>query len=172
MLEGLLAFESKANGYDVAMDTPVAETLDGIDTQLLSVLQRDARISWRELGEIVGLSAPAVAERVRRLERANVITGYGANIDPTRIGLTIEAVIRVNVKGAGVEEIASGLPEVTSCDRVTGTDSHIVRAVVRSTSHLEELLQAFWEIDADTITNIVTSRPVVRRPPDVQRLLV
>ena len=56
------------------MDTPVAETLDGIDTQLLSVLQRDARISWRELGEIVGLSAPAVAERVRRLERANVIT--------------------------------------------------------------------------------------------------
>lgn len=151
------------------MDTPVQ--LDSIDKALIDVLQQYGRISWRELGEQVGLSAPATADRVKALERQGVIAGFAAVINPERIGLTIDAIIRVSARGDDVVETAEALPEVIECERVTGTDSHVVRAVVRSTAHLEELLQAFWRDDANTITNIVTSTPVPRRPLSVRRLL-
>lgn len=146
-------------------------SLDGIDKHILDVLQSEGRISWRELGEQIGLSAPAVADRVRSLERSGVITGYGATVDPSRVGLSIDAIIRVKSRGNAAELAAKELAEVIECERVTGTDSHVIRAVVRSTSHLEELLQELWQDDADTVTNIVTSTPVPRRPLAIQRLV-
>lgn len=140
--------------------------MDVLDQRILEILQRDGRISWRELGDTIGLSAPAAADRVRQLERSGVITGYAATIDPGHLGLPIEAIIRLSSIGrdSAVDVIANELPEVIECKRVTGTDSHVLRVLVRSTSHLEEILQPFWDEDTATITNIVTSTTVARRP--------
>ena len=140
--------------------------IDDIGWVLLEELQRNARASFRELGEKVGLSAPAVAGRVRRLEQAGVITGYSVSLDFERLGMPIHAVIRVNAVGGFVDHVSNNaalLPEVLSCHRVTGTESHVVRAVVASTLHLEELIHKLVEGagHSTTITNIVTSSPVV-----------
>src|SRR5690349_5187627 len=70
-------------------------TLDGTDWQILRELQKNARLSYNELGRRVGLSAPAAAERVRRLEDAGVITGYGAHVDPAKVGLSLLALIQL-----------------------------------------------------------------------------
>lgn len=142
--------------------------LDDINRQLIRLLQDDARMSYRELGHRVGLSPPAVAERVRRLEDAGVITGYQATIDYERLGYPLLCVIRLNSPRGAREadaEIAA-IPEVIEANRVTGSESHVIRAMVRDTAHLEELLHVLWE-HGDSITNIVTSSPVPRRPIDL-----
>jgi Lrp/AsnC family leucine-responsive transcriptional regulator len=138
--------------------------LDSIDRQILDELQNNGRISYRDLGEQVGLSAPAVTERVRRLERAGVITGYTATIDPAALGSPILAIIRIHSAGSKAPEIdalAASLPEVIECNRVTGSESHVVRAWCRDLAHLDGLIEAFWDL-GDTITNLVTSTPVQR----------
>lgn len=138
---------------------------DDITWMILRELQNDGRITFRQLAEKVGLTAPAVTERVRKLEESGVIAGYSAQIDATKVGLPITAVIRLNAsqgRGTELDERLASLPEVLETHRVTGTESHVVRAVVSSTAHLERLLHEVWEF-ADTITNIVTSSPVPRR---------
>ena len=139
--------------------------LDSIDRQILDELQNDGRVSYRDLGERIGLSAPAATERVRRLERAGVITGYTATIDPAALGASILAIIRIHSAGPKAPEIdalAASLPEVIECNRVTGSESHVVRAWCRDLAHLDELIGNFWDL-GDTITNLVTSTPVQRR---------
>lgn len=143
--------------------------LDDINIELLDILQRDGRISYRELGERVGLSAPAVTERVRRLEELGVIKGYRAVVDYEALGFALLCVIRLNAR-PGVDEVIEAMPEVIESNRVTGSESHVVRVRVRSTSHLEELLQHLWEY-GDSTTNIVTSSPVPRRPMHLRRAL-
>lgn len=140
--------------------------LDEIDWMILDELQSNARISFKDLGEIVGLSAPAAADRVRRLKRRGVVKGYRAVLDPDVLGVPILAVIRVNARADAVkriDEIVGDIPEIIECHRVTGSDSHVIRARLRSTGHLEELLERLLPY-GDTITNIVTSSPVYRRP--------
>lgn len=139
--------------------------LDDISWLILEILQADARISYRELGARVGLSAPAVAERVRRLERSGVIRGYHAEVDHEALGLPVLAIIRVTARGGaayrGVGPWAAGRPEVIECHRVTGAESHVIRVVCRSTSHLEALIDDLTEAhDVATLTHIVTSSPV------------
>src|SRR5204862_3584961 len=99
--------------------------LDGTDHRLLAELQRDARLSLAELGRRVGLSSPAVAERLGRLERSGVIRGYRAEVDPRALGLSLTAVIRIRPAPrqlAKVAELARGTPEVVECHRITGED--------------------------------------------------
>src|SRR2546423_12830984 len=115
--------------------------LDDVDWKLVEALQDDARISFAELGRRVSLSPPAVAERVRRLELAGVITGYRAVVDLARLGLSMQAMVRVVANGKSCELMGSQLeamPEVLEATRVTGTDSHVMRVAVRSVEHLEE----------------------------------
>ena len=141
-------------------------TLDDIDWLIIEELQTNARISYKDLGELVGLSAPAAADRLRRLERRGVVQGYRAVLDPEVLGVPVLAVIRVNARADAVkriDEIVLDLPEIIECHRVTGSDSHVIRARLRSTRHLEELLEQLLPY-GDTITNIVTSSPVYRRP--------
>lgn len=143
-----------------------SRVMDDIDWLIIDVLQRNARVSFKDLGAEVGLSAPAAAERVRRLERRGVILGYRPVLDPNRLGVPILAVIRVNARADAVktiDEIVLDIPEIIECHRVTGSDSHVIRARLRSTQHLEELLEKLLPF-GDTITNIVTSSPVYRRP--------
>src|SRR5919106_2589111 len=105
-----------------------ASPIDAINLRILDQLQQDARLSVAELGRRVGLSAPAVAERLQRLEREGVISGYRAEVDPRAVGLALSAVIRVRPAPGQLENVAklfAKTPEVVECRRVTGGDCYI-----------------------------------------------
>jgi Lrp/AsnC family leucine-responsive transcriptional regulator len=141
------------------------ELVDETNGKLLMELQRDARLSLAELGRRVGLSPPAVAERLQRLEEAEVITGYRAEIDPRALGYTLAAVIRIRPNARQlpkVAQLARDTPEVVECHRITGDDCYFMKLHVRSVEHLEEVLDRFV-IYGQTTTSIVQSSPVPRR---------
>jgi Lrp/AsnC family transcriptional regulator, leucine-responsive regulatory protein len=143
--------------------------LDGPNCLLIRELQADARLSLAELGRRVGLSAPAVAERLARLEREGVIRGYRAEVDPRALGLTLGVVIRVRPAPrqiAKVAEAARASEEVVVCERVTGDDCFVLRANVRDVDHLEELIDRFTPF-GQTTTSLVQSAPVPPRGPAV-----
>lgn len=139
--------------------------LDDINRDLIDLLQDDARLSYRELGQQIGLSPPAIAERVRKLEEAGVITGYRAVVDYEALGFPLLCIIRIDAPGSDLEldDVLEATPEVIEANRVTGSDSHVIRARLRSTQHLEDMLREIWE-HGSSETNIVTSSPVDRRP--------
>lgn len=139
--------------------------LDDTNLRLLSELQADARLSLAELGRRVGLSSPAVAERLQRLERDGVILGYHARLDPRKLGLALSAVIRVRPAPQqlrNVAALAQRTPEVVDCRRITGDDCYVMTAHVRSVEHLEELIDRFAVL-GQTTTSIVQSAPVADR---------
>lgn len=145
------------------MDSQIA--IDDISRKLLTALQCDARASFTELGRLVGLSAPAVAERVHRLEDAGIITGYRAEVNTAKLGLPICAFVRIRTSGgheARTAELVQRLPEVIECHRVTGGDCFIVKIVVSSIPHLEELIDRLSPY-GELITSIVLSSPVTHR---------
>ena len=139
--------------------------LDETNRLLLAELQADARLSLAELGRRVGLSSPAVAERLQRLEQAGVIRGYSADVDPRALGLTLTVVMRIRPAPreiVKVAELAQRTPEVVECNRITGDDCYIMRAHVRDVEHLEEVIDRFVAY-GQTTTSIVQSSPVPRR---------
>ncbi len=139
--------------------------LDEINRRLLDELQRDGRVAFAELGRRVGLSAPAVAERVGRLERERVITGYRAEVDPRAIGYQLAAVVRVRPFARQIHkipEIAAQTPEIVECERITGEDCYLLRLHVRAMDDLEPVLDRFTPF-GQTTTSIVHSAPVPRR---------
>ena len=145
------------------------QNLDDTDVKLLEELQADARVSLAELGRRVGMSAPAVAERMRRLEEAGVIRGYHADIEPRALGFDLGAVIRVRPHARQipkVAQIASDTPEVVECQRITGDDCFFMRLHVRDVEHLEEVLDRFTPF-GQTTTSIVQSAPVPARGVDL-----
>jgi Lrp/AsnC family transcriptional regulator, leucine-responsive regulatory protein len=144
--------------------------VDSVNMRILDELQADARLSLAELGRRVGLSSPAVAERVQRLERCGVILGYHARLNPRALGLNLTAVIRARPAPRQlrpVAEIAAGSPEVVDCRRITGEDCFIITAHVRSVEHLEEIIDRF-AVYAQTTTSIVQSAPVAWRGIDLE----
>ena len=142
------------------------QLLDEINRRLLQELQSDARVTMAELGRRINLSAPAVAERVQRLERAGVITGYRAEVDPKAIGFPIAAVVRIRPTTRQLQkipELAREMPEVVDCYRITGEDCFFVKLHLRSMDDLEEILDRFIVL-GQTTTSIVHSTPVAARP--------
>jgi Lrp/AsnC family leucine-responsive transcriptional regulator len=147
----------------------VYEHLDPISWKVLAELQRDARLSYAEVGRRVGLSTPAAAERVRRLESGGVIEGYQARINPARIGLRVGAFIRVRLSGSEslakrLTALASQVPEVLECHRCTGEESFILKVRVESVEHLEKLIDRFTPFGM-TSTSLILSSPVERSGP-------
>lgn len=140
--------------------------IDDISWQLLCLLQENARLSFAELGRRVGLTSPAVAERVARLEDAGIIKGYRAEINPQKVGLGITAFIRINcntIEGcAHLGAIVKDVPEVLECHRVTGSDSGIMKVVVSSVGHLESLIDRL-SIHGTLTTSLVLSSPIKDR---------
>ncbi|HEX7298093.1 MAG TPA: Lrp/AsnC family transcriptional regulator [Solirubrobacteraceae bacterium] len=139
--------------------------LDDINRRLLDELQSDGRVAFAELGRRVGLSAPAVAERVGRLEREGVITGYRAEVDPRAIGYTLAAVVRVRPFARQlhkIPEIAADTPQIVECERITGEDCFLLRLHVHGMDDLEPVLDRFTPF-GQTTTSIVHSAPVPRR---------
>ena len=139
--------------------------LDDTNRELLVELQRDARLSWAELGRRVGLSPPAVAERLQRLERDGVIRGYRAELNPAALGYGLSAIIRVRPLPRQLQRIADvarEAPEVVECHRITGEDCYLIKAHIRSMGHLEEIIDALAPY-GQTTTSIIQSSPVQAR---------
>jgi Lrp/AsnC family leucine-responsive transcriptional regulator len=139
--------------------------LDPTNLRLLAELQADARLTMAELGRRVGLSSPAVAERLGRLERDGVIRGYHADVDPRALGYSLSVVIRVRPAPRQISEVARlarETPEVVECHRITGDDCFVVRAHVRDVDHLEAVIDRFT-VFGQTTTSIVQSSPVPGR---------
>ena len=139
--------------------------LDETNLRLLAELQADARLSLAELGRRVGLSSPAVADRIGRLERDGVIRGYHADIDPRPLGYGLSAVIRIRPAPRQIADVArqaKETPEVVECNRITGDDCFVMRAHVRDVDHLEEVIDRFTGF-GQTTTSIVQSSPVPGR---------
>lgn len=140
--------------------------LDPIDRRILIELQDDGRVTMAELGRRVSLSAPAVGERVQRLEESGVITGYSAVVDPRAIGYPIAALVRIRPARRQlhkVPEVARSTPEVVECHRVTGEDCYVAKLHLRSMDDLEGILDRFAAV-GQTTTSIVHSAPVAARP--------
>lgn len=139
--------------------------LDEIDRKILKELQEDARTSYAELGRRVGLTTPAVIERVRKLEDAGIIMGYRAEIDTAKVGLPITAYVRMSISGVDyshIIEVAQQSAEVLECHRGTGGDSFIMRVVLSSVEHLQEVIDRLTPYGITT-TTIVLSSPVKRK---------
>ena len=139
--------------------------IDPTNLRLIDELQSDARLSLAELGRRVGLSAPAVAERLARLEQDGTIRGYRAEVDPRALGYSLSVVIRVRPAPRElkkVAELAVRTPEVVECHRITGEDCYFMKAHVRDVTHMEEVIDLF-AVYGQTTTSIVQSSPVPLR---------
>jgi Lrp/AsnC family leucine-responsive transcriptional regulator len=142
----------------------ISPLLDEIAQKLLYELQKDARISYAELGRRVGLSPSATAERLRQLEEAGVIRGYHAEIDPDYLGLNVKAIIRMSCDGEQYRRLVAFLDtceEVRECHHVTGSDALMIKVMVGSIEELEQLVMKFLRFGVPT-TSVVLSTPLVR----------
>ncbi len=158
----------KARNRDVS--TYEANLLDDTNLLILRDLRADGRIGMAELGRRIGMSAPAVAERVQRLERAGVITGYRAELDPAALGFPVSAVVRIRPSPGQLQripEIARETAEVGECYRITGEDCYLLRLYLRSIDELEDVLDRFTPYGLTT-TSIIHSMPVPRRGPPIE----
>jgi Lrp/AsnC family leucine-responsive transcriptional regulator len=146
------------------------QLIDETNRRIIEELQAEARLSMAELGRRVSLSAPAVADRVQRLERAGVISGYHASVDPKAIGYSLAAVVRVRPLSRQlhkIPEVARDIPEVVECYRITGEDCFFVKLHLRAMEDLEPILDRFV-LYGQTTTSIIHSAPVGPRPLPVE----
>jgi Lrp/AsnC family leucine-responsive transcriptional regulator len=139
--------------------------LDAVNVRLLEELGRSPRLTIAELGRRIGMSPPAVAERLRRLEEGGVIRGYRLDLDPAALGLPIAAYVRVR-PGPGqlprIAELARGIPEIVECHRITGEDCFILKVHLPAMEQLDRLLDRFL-LHGTTTTSIIQSSPVPPR---------
>lgn len=139
--------------------------LDRIDAAIVRELYNDARIARAELARRIGLSAPSVGERVRRLEDTGVITGYGARIDPTRLGFGLTVLIRARPLPGEMDNMIEAIRsthQIVVCDRVSGDDCFVARAHVRDVAEMEAVIDRLIPFGA-TNSSIVQSAPVSPR---------
>jgi Lrp/AsnC family leucine-responsive transcriptional regulator len=144
---------------------PSESLLDERNLQLLQLLRDDPRMSISEMARRVGMSGPAVRERIQRLEESGVIAGYRVDIDPRALGYTIAAFVRIKPMPGqlpNIIELAQRLPQVTECHRVTGEDCFIVKVYLESLDTLDRILDQFL-IYGNTATMLVQSTPVPPR---------
>jgi Lrp/AsnC family leucine-responsive transcriptional regulator len=144
---------------------PAVVVLDETDRRLLIELQPDARLSLAELGRRVGLSAPAVAERVRRLTEEGVIRGFRTDVDPRALGYALSAIVRVRPAPRQLQkvaELARATAEVVECHRITGEDCFFLKAHVRDVEHLEDVIDRFT-VFGQTTTSVMQTSPVPLR---------
>lgn len=139
--------------------------LDTTDWSILCELQRDARLSYAEIGRRVGLSSPAVQERIHKLEDAGIIKGYHARIDTEKIGLRIRAIIRMRGScrdGVAFKNTVQAIPNVLQCHHVLGEDCFYLQVAVESMPHLENLIENLYQY-AETETTMILTSPVEHR---------
>ncbi len=141
--------------------------LDSLDHTLLQELCSNARLSWRELASLTGVSAPTVRDRIKRLEDIGVITGFGVELSSKALGYTLEAIVRFKPFPGKVHILAEKIitsERIVQCDKVTGEDAFVARMLLKDISELDGLLDGF-STHASTQTAVVKSSPVRMRPP-------
>lgn len=139
--------------------------LDETGWKILRLLQENARCSFREIGQRVGLSAPAVIERVRKLEAAGILSGYHAQVNLQRLGLPIIAFIRLSSpreRSGYVGLQLQTIPEILECHRIAGDDSFLIKVALTSMTHLERIIDSLAQYGHST-TSIVLSSQVTER---------
>ncbi|MGW4801353.1 Lrp/AsnC family transcriptional regulator [Nonomuraea sp. NPDC004297] len=140
--------------------------IDALDLSILAELQVDARVSFAELGRRVALSAPAVADRVQRLEETGVITGYRAEVDPRALGFPVTVMVRIRPairELQRISKIAQEVPQIVECYRMTGDDCFYFTMHLRAVDELEPILDLFTPY-GHTTTSLIHTAPVPRRP--------
>jgi Lrp/AsnC family transcriptional regulator, leucine-responsive regulatory protein len=158
------------NGLSRA-DSTTLPRLDATDRKIIGELTSDGRVSFAELGRRVSLSSPAVAERVQRLERAGVITGYRAEIDPRTLGYQLTAIVRIKPAPGQlprIPELATQIPEIGECHRITGEDCFYIKIHLRSIDELSTVLDRFL-VHGETTTSLINATPIPRRDPPLDR---
>ncbi|MEO3749101.1 Lrp/AsnC family transcriptional regulator [Streptomyces sp. B6B3] len=156
--------DSKQN--DLAAYSAPNGPLDDVNVRLLTELHANPRVTMSALARRVGMSAPAVTERVQRMERAGVITGYQLNVAPEALGLPVAAFTRIRPTPGQlprVAKLAAELPQVSECHRITGEDCFLVKIHAPTVADLETILDRFAP-HGQTTTSIVVSTPVPPRP--------
>ena len=146
---------------------PNVVEVDSISWRLIESLQHNARLSFAELGRKVGLSTPAVAERIHRMEDAGIISGYHASLNMSKLGAPIRVLVRLTIPGGDIQisrtvTAIKELSEINRCYRITGDESFVIEANVVSIRHLEALIDRLSGLGA-TSTSTVLSSPVERR---------
>ena len=139
--------------------------LDDVGWHLLGLLQEHARLSFKELGQRVGLAPSSVAERIHRMEEAEILLGYHAEINLEKVGLPVMAFIRMNTAGQNSARIAlllRDMPEILECYRLTGSEAFIMKVCVSSVKQLEMLIDQLSQYGQPT-TSLVLSIPLTRR---------
>jgi Lrp/AsnC family leucine-responsive transcriptional regulator len=143
-------------------------TLDGTNSRLLKELGDDPRASAAQLARRLGMSAPAVRERLTRLEDSGVIRGYRLDVDPAALGLPVAAWVRVR-PGPGqlpkIAELAARTPQVSECHRISGEDCFLLKVHVPALADLEAVLDQFL-LYGQTHSSFIVSTPVPPRTPD------
>ncbi|MEV0195972.1 Lrp/AsnC family transcriptional regulator [Nonomuraea sp. NPDC050691] len=143
-----------------------SKDLDALDLRILAELQVDARVSFAELGRRVALSAPAVADRVQRLEETGVIIGYRAEVDPRSVGFPVTVMVRIRPAVRElhrISKIAQEVPQIVECYRMTGDDCFYFTMHLRAVDELEPILDLFTPY-GQTTTSLIHTAPVPRRP--------
>jgi Lrp/AsnC family transcriptional regulator, leucine-responsive regulatory protein len=148
------------------MALEIEKMLDETGWLLLQELQQNARLTYSELGQRVGLSSPAVADRMRKMEEAGIITGYRAEVNLARLGLPILAIVRLgSFAGQSCQRVAtqvSQIPEVLECYRVAGTDSVVIKVAAASVEHLENVVDQL-SLYGQPTTSLVFSKAMEPR---------
>ncbi len=145
--------------------------VDGLNWRILEILQKRGRASYAEIGREVGLSAPAVTERVQRMEEAGIINGYQAVVDPEKLGYAIQTIISLQVNRdyfTPTIKKLEAMPEVLDCYRTTGTSALILIAAFTSMQHMQEVLDELLQM-GEPVSSIVLSHPIrqkaIKEPP-------
>jgi Lrp/AsnC family transcriptional regulator, leucine-responsive regulatory protein len=147
-----------------AFEMPESQ-LDAVDRRIAAELQAAPRLRIAELARRIGLSGPATADRLRRLEETGTLT-YRAEVSPRALGYTICAIVRISPSGGGlrlIPGIAREVPAITECYRITGEDCFFVKVYLGSIDDLEPILDLFTP-HGRTTTSIIQSAPVPVRP--------
>ena len=137
--------------------------LDETDRKIIEILQEDGRISMKDLGKLIGLTSPAVSERIKRLENCGIISGYKAIIKPDALGRNIKAFIHISLPGsqsyAEFLENAKSDPRIVECHHITGDDCSLLKVLVRDMQELENVIDSIKKIGS-TKTSVILSTPI------------
>ncbi|EAQ46143.1 MAG: AsnC family transcriptional regulator [Roseobacter sp. MedPE-SWde] len=145
----------------------MSKSLDQTDCAIIEILDFEGRASLADIGKQVGLSGPAVGERLRRLRDTGYIRGFGTRLDLRELGYTIQALVRIKPRSGQlhmVERMIEEQPQFMSCDRVTGDDCYVARLALSDVAELDDILLPFHD-RAETHTSIVKSSIFESRLP-------
>jgi Lrp/AsnC family leucine-responsive transcriptional regulator len=136
--------------------------LDEIDIKILEALQKNARIPLSELGRHIGLSQPAISERVKRLEERGIVAGYGIQVDPAALGLGMTAIVRLKTThdqiGPCLKQFAE-MPHVIEVHRLTGEDCFLLKVLVPTPGDLEVVVDSIARHGSVTTSLVLRSEP-------------